>query len=54
MQEIEQKLGKAIIRVKTDDFDEMEKVCVELLIQFGPHSWVAGKCFQTLKQELKA
>ncbi|KAF9514933.1 hypothetical protein BS47DRAFT_1484792 [Hydnum rufescens UP504] len=25
MQEIEQKLGKAIVRVKTDDFDEMEK-----------------------------
>jgi len=25
MQDIEQKLGKAIVRVKTDDFDEMEK-----------------------------
>ena len=53
MQEIETKLGKAIIRVKTDDFDEMEKVCVWFFFSIEPSLIPHREMFSDLKARIE-
>jgi hypothetical protein len=49
MEQIEKALGKKIMRIETNDLDEMEEVC----IGFGHIKIILSNVLQKMKQALK-